>query len=162
MWLGFTYIKFKINQGQNEARETFNTGVVVCGIPHVVTDSVENNYLLKRYKNINITTTQLDVDEIVAIYSDSTHVFQKEILKETKLFLNNNNQQINMRALHQLRMSQWMLILLIKRYKLAKLLMTFMQSLSFQNEICLQQKCKLLFLTIMERYNPLSLTSEIF
>ena len=30
--LGFTYRKLKINKGQNEAKKTFNTGVVVCGI----------------------------------------------------------------------------------------------------------------------------------
>ena len=46
IWPGFIYRKFKINKGQNEAKETCNTGVVVCGIPHVVTETVQNNYFL--------------------------------------------------------------------------------------------------------------------
>ena len=50
-------------------------GVVFCGMPHVVTETVENNELLKRFKNFNITyiiSTLHDLDEFVAIDNEST------------------------------------------------------------------------------------------
>ena len=71
---------------QNEAKETCNTGTVVCGMSHVVTETVENNEFLKRFKNFNITSTEQDIDELVAIYNESTHVFHEEILERSKLF----------------------------------------------------------------------------
>ena len=53
---------------------------------HVVTETVENNEFLKRFKNFNITSTEQDIDELVAIYNESTHVFHEEILERSKLF----------------------------------------------------------------------------
>ena len=41
-------------------------------------------------------------------------------------------------TLHQIRMSQWMLILLAKCYKLAKRLITFMQSVILSGELYMQ------------------------
>ena len=58
---------------------------------NVVTQTVENNKFLKCYKNFNITATEQDIDEFVAIDNESTHVFQKEILEEANLFLKNSN-----------------------------------------------------------------------
>ena len=42
-----------------------------------VTETVENNKLLKRFKNFYITATEQDIDEFIAIDNENTHVFQK-------------------------------------------------------------------------------------
>ena len=55
--------------------------MVVCGIrmPHVVTETVENNEYFKRFKNFNITATEQDINKFVAIDDESSHLFQGEI-----------------------------------------------------------------------------------
>ena len=53
---------------------------------HVVTDTVENNELLKRFRNFNITGTAQDIDYFVAMDNESTHVFHEVILEEANLF----------------------------------------------------------------------------
>ena len=65
--------------------------MVLCRISHVVTETVENNKFLKRFKNFNITATGQDIDEFVDIDNEIIHMFQKEVLEEAKLFLKNNN-----------------------------------------------------------------------
>ena len=53
---------------------------------HVATETVENNEILKHFKNLNFTATKQDIDEFIAIDNESTHVFQEEILEEVNLF----------------------------------------------------------------------------
>ena len=48
---------------------------MVFGMPNVLTETVEKNKFLKRFKNLNITATKQDIDEFVAIDNESTHVF---------------------------------------------------------------------------------------
>ena len=55
-------------------------------MPHVVTETVENNEFLKRFKYVNIKVTEQDIDEFVAIDNESPHVFEEEMLEEASLF----------------------------------------------------------------------------
>ena len=48
---------------------------------------------MKRFKNLNITATEQDIDEFVAIDTESTHMFQEEILEEANFFF--EEQQIS-------------------------------------------------------------------
>ena len=73
-------------RGKMKQEKRVTTRVVVCGIPHVVTDTDENNDFLNSFNNLNITATEQDIDEFVAIGNESTHVFQKEILQKANLF----------------------------------------------------------------------------
>ena len=41
-----------------KAKDTCSSGVVICGMPHAVTETVKNNEILKRFKNFNITATE--------------------------------------------------------------------------------------------------------
>ena len=50
------------------------------------TETFDNNEFWKLFKNFNITATEQDIDEFVAIDNETTHVFQEEILEETNLF----------------------------------------------------------------------------
>ena len=59
---------------------------LVCGMPHVITETVENNELLKRFINLNITATEQDINEFGAIDNESSHGFQEEILEEASFF----------------------------------------------------------------------------
>ena len=45
---------------------------------------------MKRFKNLNITATEQDIDEFVAIDTESTHMFQEEILEEANFFSKNS------------------------------------------------------------------------
>ena len=60
--------------------------MVVGALPHVVTETVENNEIFKCFKNFNITATEQDIDELVTIDNESPHVFHEEILKESNFF----------------------------------------------------------------------------
>ena len=51
-------------------------------MPHVITETVENNEFLKRFKNFY---TEQDID--VAIDNENPHLFHEDILKEANLFL---------------------------------------------------------------------------
>ena len=81
------------------------------------------------FKNFYITATEQDINEFVVIDYERSHLFRKEILEETKAFF--EDQQIKMRTFHQMMMSQWMFILLVKGNRLAAFLITFTQPLSF-------------------------------
>ena len=64
---------------------------MVCAMPHVVTETVENNEFLKCFKNFNShraisIATKQDIDEFVDIDNQSTHVFHENILKEANFF----------------------------------------------------------------------------
>ena len=48
--------------------------------------TVENNEFLKRFKNLNITATQQDIVEFVALDNESSHVLQEDILEEANVF----------------------------------------------------------------------------
>ena len=52
-----------------------------------VTETFDNNEFLKLFKNFNITATEQDVNEFVAIDDECSHLFQEEILEEANLFL---------------------------------------------------------------------------
>ena len=115
----------------------------------------DNNNVLKLFKNFNIKATEQDSVEFVTIDDESSHVFQEEILEEQQVVIDDEN-------ITSVRTSQRMLILLVKSYKRTIFLIMFTRSLSFYKENCLKQKCKLLYLTTMESYNPLLITFGIF
>ena len=127
----------------------------------VVTENFDNNEFLKLFKNFNITDTQQDIDKFVANVDESCHVFQEEILAEPNHVFE-EQQAVNANYnIHQMSMSQWMLILLFKGYKLVIFSKTFTLSVILEGD-CLQQIYKLMLVTTMESYNPLLITFKIF
>ena len=52
-----------------------------------VTDTFDNNKLLKHFNNFNITAIEKNINEFVAIDEESSHLFQEEILEEANRFL---------------------------------------------------------------------------
>ena len=50
----------------------------------VVTETSDKNKCLKRFKNFNITATEQDINEFVAIDNESSHMFQEKILEKAK------------------------------------------------------------------------------
>ena len=65
--------------------------MVVCGLQHVVTETVENSEFLKGFKNFIIIVSEQEIIESVAIDNERTYVYQEEILEEGNLFLKNSN-----------------------------------------------------------------------
>ena len=59
--------------------------MVVCGKPHVITETVEKNKFLKRFNNFIITVTQQDIDEFEAIDNEST--VPRRDIRRSKPFL---------------------------------------------------------------------------
>ena len=57
-----------------------------------VTQIFDNNVFLKCFKNFNITVTEKNIDEFVAIDDESSHVLKEQILEETNRFLKNSKQ----------------------------------------------------------------------
>ena len=51
-----------------------------------VTETFDNNEFLKPFKNFNITATEQNINECVAIDDENSHLFQEEILEEANLF----------------------------------------------------------------------------
>ena len=60
-------------------------------MPHVVTETVENNEFLKRFKNFDIIAIKKDNDEFVAVANEITHVFQEKVFEEANPFSKNSN-----------------------------------------------------------------------
>ena len=82
-------------------------------------------------------------------------MFRDEILEEANRFFFEEHQSVNEdENITSMSMSQWMLILLVKFYKLAIFLITFTLELS-------SAKIKLLLVTAMENYNKLIITFKI-
>ena len=57
----------------------------------MLSQTVENNIFLKCFKDLNITTTEKDIDEFVGIDNEINHVFHERILEEGNIFLKNSN-----------------------------------------------------------------------
>ena len=72
--------------GKIKKKKTCNTGVVVCGMSHVVTKMVENDEFLKRFNNLNITAIEQDIDEFVDNDDENISVFQGGILEKANRF----------------------------------------------------------------------------
>ena len=51
-----------------------------------VSDTFDNNELLKHFNSFNITPTQQNTNEIVAIVPETRHLIQEEILQEENFF----------------------------------------------------------------------------
>ena len=51
-----------------------------------VPEIFDNKDFLKLFKNFNITATEQDTNEFVAIDDESSHLFQGEILEEVNFF----------------------------------------------------------------------------
>ena len=47
-----------------------------------ITKTVDHNEFLNIFLNFNITATEQDIDEFLAIDNESSHVFQEEIIDE--------------------------------------------------------------------------------
>ena len=51
-----------------------------------VTETFDNNEFLKLFKNFNITATELDVNEFVAIDDECSHVLRRDIKRIKPFF----------------------------------------------------------------------------
>ena len=49
-----------------------------------VTETFDNNKLLKLFKNFNITATEQDINEFVAIDDESSYFFQRSDIRRSK------------------------------------------------------------------------------
>ena len=61
----------------------------------MLSETFDNNKYLKIFKNFDITATEQDIDEFVAIDDGTSHVFQDEILGEANLLLFEEHQSVN-------------------------------------------------------------------
>ena len=50
------------------------------------TETFDNNEFWKLFKNFNITATEQDIDEFVAINDESSHMFDKRYIRRSKPF----------------------------------------------------------------------------
>ena len=77
-------------------------------LDNAVTETFDNNEFLKMFKNFNITAIYHDMDESLAIDYERSHVVQENILVE------GNQVLMKMRTLHQMRMRQCILKILVR------------------------------------------------
>ena len=63
---------------------------MTINIDSAVTETFHNNKYFKSFNNFNITATEQDIDELIAIDDEISHVFQAEKLEEANLFLKNS------------------------------------------------------------------------
>ena len=73
-------------------KNTFIKADLRISLDSAVTLTQDNNKFLKFFKSFNITATEQDINEFVAIDDESSHWSQEEILEEANFFLKNGKQ----------------------------------------------------------------------